>query len=82
MASVDFSCRDENKTERCIAVGVGELKRTVIVSESFTVRVGDGDELEECEVNGGVGDGEGGELDGVDGDLGSLWFEDEKVDDE
>lgn len=47
--------------------------------ESSTVRVSNGGVLREGEVDGAVNDGEGGELDGVDGDLGVLWFENSVV---
>lgn len=48
--------------------------------ESSAVRVSNGGVLREGEVDGAVNDGEGGELDGVDGDLGVLWFENCVVD--
>lgn len=48
--------------------------------ESSAVRVSNGGVLREGEVDGAVNDGEGGELDGVDGDLGVLWFENGVVD--
>lgn len=43
--------------------------------EGVAVRVGDGDVLEEGEVHGAVRESEGGELNGVNGDLRMLWFE-------
>jgi len=45
------------------------------VGEGGAVRVPDGGVLREREVDGAVNDGERGELDGVDGDLGILGFE-------
>lgn len=51
------------------------------MSEGVTVGVCDGDELEEGEIDGAVGDRKRRELNGVDGDLGVLWLEDEEVDD-
>jgi len=45
------------------------------VGEGGAVRVPDGGVLGEREVDGAVSDGERGELDGVDGDLGVLGFE-------
>lgn len=52
------------------------------MGEGGSVRVSNGDVLGEGEVNGAVRDGEGGELDGVDADLGVFGFEDREVDDE
>lgn len=43
--------------------------------ESVAVRVSNGDELKEGEVNGAVRESEGGELDGVNGDLRVFGFE-------
>lgn len=43
--------------------------------EGVAVGVGDGDELEEGEVDGAVGEREGGELDGVHGDSRVLGLE-------
>lgn len=51
------------------------------MGEDFSVGVTDGDVLGEGEVDGAVGDGEGGKLNGVDGDLGVVGFEDGEVDD-
>ncbi|KAK2974370.1 hypothetical protein RJ640_021226 [Escallonia rubra] len=56
-------------------VGVGGWAGAVVVG----VGVGDGDVLEEGEVHDAVGDGEGRELDDVDGDLGVFRFEEEEV---
>ncbi|KAH7835264.1 hypothetical protein Vadar_024533 [Vaccinium darrowii] len=44
---------------------VDELEGVVVVGEGVAVRVGDGDELEEGEVESVVGDGELGELKAV-----------------
>ncbi len=53
------------------------------MSESCLVWVHNGDVLRESEVNGGgVGDGEGRELDGVNGDFGIVGFENSEVNDE
>lgn len=70
-----------NKNESDGAAGVGELEGAVVVSEGVAVGVSDGDELEEGEVDGAVADGEGRELDGVDGDFGGFGLEYEEVDD-
>lgn len=48
--------------------------------ESVAVRVRNGDELKESEVNGTVRESESGELDGVNGDLRVFGFEQEEVD--
>ncbi|KAK2987840.1 hypothetical protein RJ640_010622 [Escallonia rubra] len=60
-------------------VGVGELEGAVVVGEGVAVGVGDGDVLEEGEVHDAVGDGEGRELDDVDGDLRVFRFEEKEV---
>lgn len=71
--------RNENETNR--RVTVRELERAVVVSEGVAVRVSDGDELEEGEVDGVVLEGKGGELDGVDGYFGGFGFEEDEIDD-
>ncbi|CAK9143583.1 unnamed protein product [Ilex paraguariensis] len=50
------------------------------MGELVAVGVRDGDELEECEVDGAVLDGESWELDGFDGNFWVLGLEDEEVD--
>lgn len=70
------------KHEPDLVTRVKELNGAVVVRESGAVRVSNGDVLREGEVGGVVGDGEGRELDGVDGDLGVFWFEDGEVNDE
>lgn len=65
-----------------LVTGVEQLERAVVVAKRGPVGVPNGDELGEGEVNGGVEDGEGGELDGADGDFGVLGFEDGEVNDE
>lgn len=54
------------------------------MSEGGFVWVPNGDVLGESEVNGGgvVRDGEGREVDGVNGDFGVVGFEDSEVNDE
>lgn len=51
------------------------------MGEDGAVGVVDGDVLREREADGGVGEGECGELDGVDGEAGILGLEDGEVDD-
>ncbi|CAK9172050.1 unnamed protein product [Ilex paraguariensis] len=51
-----------------------------VMGELVVVGVRDGDELEECEVDGAVLDGESWELDGFDGNVWVLGLEDEEVD--
>lgn len=60
--------------------GVKKLKATVEVAESCPVRVPNADVLGKGEVDGGVLDGEGRELDGADGDFGVFGLEDGEVD--
>lgn len=79
-AGVDLAGGDEHEAD--LAAGVEELERAVVVGELGAVGVLDGDVLGEGEVDGVVGDGEGGELDGVDGDLGVGGLEDGEEDDE
>lgn len=55
-AGADLAGGDEDDAD--LGAGVEELERAVVVSEIVAVRVSDGDELEESEVEGGVGDGE------------------------
>lgn len=73
-ASVDLAGGDEHEAD--LAAGVDELEGAVVVRECGAVRVSNGGVLGESEVDGAVSDGEGGELDGVDGDFGVLGFED------
>lgn len=63
---------------------IEELECAVVVSEGGFVWVPNGDVLGESEVNGGgvVRDGEGREVDGVNGDFGVVGFEDSEVNDE
>ena len=68
--------------EPYLVTGVEQLERAVVVDKRGSIGVPDGDELGEGEVNGGVEDGEGGELDGADGDFGVFGFEDGEVNDE
>lgn len=77
-AAADLAGGDDDDAD--LAAGVDELEGAVVVGEGVAVRVGDGDELEEGEVEGAVGDGELGELDGGDGDLGVLGFEEDEED--
>lgn len=79
-AGGDLSGGYEHETH--LAAGVEELQRTIVVCENGAVRVVDGDVLGEGEANGGVVDGEGGDLDGVDGEIGVLWLENGEVDNE
>lgn len=80
-AGPDLPGRDEHEAH--LAAGVQQLERAVVVGEGGPVGVLDGDVLGEGEVDGGaVGDGEGGELDGVDGDLGLGGLEDGEEHDE
>ncbi|KAK2987547.1 hypothetical protein RJ640_021601 [Escallonia rubra] len=72
----------QNEDEADWGVRVGELEGAVVVGKGVAVGVGDGDVLEEGEVHGVVGDGEGWELDGVDGDLGVFRFEEKEVNDD
>ncbi|CAK9135574.1 unnamed protein product [Ilex paraguariensis] len=51
-----------------------------VMGELVVVGVRDGDELEECEVDGAVLDGESWELDGFDDNVWVLGLEDEEVD--
>lgn len=77
--TVDLAGWNKHYTHRL--AGVTELKRAVVVSELIAIWVRNGDVLEESEVNAAVSNGEGGELNGVDGDFGSFGFEKEEVDD-
>lgn len=52
------------------------------MGEGVAVRVSDGDELGEGEVDGAVRGGVGGEVEGVNGDLGLFGLEDCEEDDE
>ena len=52
------------------------------MSKGSSVRVSNGDVLRESEVNGAVRDGEGRELNGVNGDFGVFRFENGEIDDE
>lgn len=79
-AAGDLSGGDEHEAD--LVAGVGELEGAVVVGEFVAVRVSDGDELGEGEVDGAVRDGEGGELEGVNGDLGFFGFEEGEEDDE
>lgn len=52
------------------------------MSENDAVGVADGDVLGEGEPDGGVSGGEGGDLDGVDGEIWLFGFDDCEVDNE
>lgn len=58
------------------------MEGTVIVREGNSIRVLDRNVLGEGEVDGVVGDGEGRELNSVDGDFGVFRFENCEEDDE
>nr|GMD99726.1 UDP-glucose 4-epimerase GEPI48-like [Ipomoea batatas] len=77
LAGADLSGGDEHEAD--LGAGVEELKGAVVVGEDGAVRVLDGDVLGEGEIDGGIGGGESGELDGVDGDEG-LWGKEEEND--
>lgn len=79
-STVDLPRRNEHRPQRL--AGVDELHRAVVVGEFVAVGVGDGEQLEECEVHSAVGDGEVWELERVDGDGGGFWFKQEEVNDD
>ncbi|KAF5460542.1 hypothetical protein F2P56_020406, partial [Juglans regia] len=78
-SGIDLSGGDEHKPD--LAAGVEELEGAVVVGEVGPVGVSDGDVLGEGEADGGVREGEGGELDSDNGDLGVVGLEDSEVDD-
>ena len=82
-ASGDFSGGDEHESD--LVSGVEELEGAVEVGELAAVRVAHGGVEGEGEADGGGGVGgerKCGELDGGDGDLGVLGFEEREVYDE
>lgn len=78
MTSLNLSGRYEHEPD--LVAGVDELEGAIVVAKRCSIWVPDGNVLREGEVGGAVGYGEGGELDGVDCDLGLLRLEDGEVD--
>ncbi|GER26803.1 D111/G-patch domain-containing protein [Striga asiatica] len=72
-AGVDFSGGYEHEAD--LGAGVEEAEGAVVVGEGGAVGVGEGGVLGEGEPDGGVGGGEGRDLDGVDGEDGGLGLE-------
>lgn len=76
-AGVDVAGGDEHEAD--LVAGVEKLKRAIVVGEEGSVGILDEGVLGEGETDGAVRDGEGGKVDGADGDFGVVRLEHSEV---